>query len=73
MLKRATSLIKTDQPPPEPLDTLEDIASRVHCSKRTIARAVADGLLHPVRFNARLIRFRRSEVDRWIAQAEGCK
>lgn len=61
----------TDPPTAEPLDTMDDIARRVHCHKRTIARAVADGLLQPVRFNARLVRFRRSEVERWIAQAEG--
>jgi excisionase family DNA binding protein len=72
-MKKLTSVITTDPLPPEPLDTLKDVARRLRCHKRTIARAVADGLLHPVRINSRLIRFRRSEVNRWIAQAEGGK
>ena len=76
-MRKGTAIMKqdpsftTDPPPAEPLDTMDDVARRVHCHKRTIARAVADGLLHPVRFNTRLIRFRRNEVERWMAQAEG--
>jgi excisionase family DNA binding protein len=54
----------------EPLDSMADIARRVNASKRTIGRAVARGELVPIRFNARLIRFRRSEVDSWIKRAE---
>ena len=69
-MKKHSPVITADSPP-ELLDTMEAVAHRVRCHKRTVARAVARGVLHPIRFNARLVRFRRSEVDRWIAQAEG--
>lgn len=72
LMKKYSPVITADSPP-EPLDTMEAVAHRLHCHKRTVARAVAEGVLHPIRFNARLVRFRRSEVDRWIPQAEGGK
>ena len=56
---------------PEPLDSMHEVAERVGCHPRTIARAAARGELNPIRFNSGLLRFRRSEVDRWIAAAEG--
>lgn len=56
---------------PEPLDSIEDVARRLKCHKRTISRVVAKGDLKPIRFNSRLIRFRRSDVDAWIYRSQG--
>lgn len=55
---------------PEPLDSLEDVALRLKCHKRTVSRMVAKGELKPVRFNSRMIRFKRSDIDALIHRSQ---
>jgi hypothetical protein len=47
------------------------LAARWSCSTETIKRRTRDGLLHPVRFNARMIRYQLSEVIRVEQEAGG--
>jgi excisionase family DNA binding protein len=63
--------LSANDPGPEPLDSIRDIARRVGCSKRTIARKIASGELDALKFNARLVRVKRSVVEAWIARAQG--
>ncbi|MEA3189039.1 MAG: Helix-turn-helix domain [Chthoniobacter sp.] len=51
------------------LESRREVAARVRCHPKTIARAEVRGELTPIKFNSRLIRYRRSDVDRWIADA----
>lgn len=56
-----------------PSDILEsrcEVARRIGCHPKTIQRAERRGELLPIKFNARLVRYRRSEVDAWIANAQ---
>jgi len=46
----------------EQLITRKALASRWQCSKETIKRRTTAGLLHPVKFNQRMLRYRLSEV-----------
>ena len=57
-------------PSDEPLDSRLQVARRVGCHPKTVARAEKRGELTAIRFNARLVRYRRSEVDEWISKAE---
>ena len=54
----------------EILESRRDIARRLHVNPKTVARAEARGELTAIKFNSRLTRYRRSEVDRWIAAAQ---
>ena len=54
----------------EPLDSRQQVAQRLGCHSRTIARAEKRGDLTAIKFNARLVRYRRSEVEAWISRAE---
>jgi hypothetical protein len=47
------------------------LASRWQCSRETIKRRTREGLLHPVRFNQRFIRYPISEVIRIEHEASG--
>ncbi len=47
------------------------LAQRWSCSTETIKRRTREGLLHPVRFNSRMIRYQLSEVIRVEQQAGG--
>jgi len=58
---------------PEPDDILlsrKDISKLAHVHPKTVARAEARGELTPIRFNSRLVRYRKSNVIRWIANAQ---
>ena len=47
----------------------QELAAQVGCHPKTIQRAEASGLLKPIRFNSRMIRYKASEVARWVAEA----
>jgi hypothetical protein len=55
----------------EQLISRKALAERWSCSPETIKRRTRDGLLHPVRFNARMIRYPLSEVIRGDGEAGG--
>jgi hypothetical protein len=57
---------------PEQLLSRKALAQRWSCSTETIKRRTRDGLLHPLRFNARMIRYQLSEIIR-IEQEAGTK
>jgi hypothetical protein len=46
----------------EQLISRKALAARWQCSAETIKRRTREGLLHPLRFNQRMIRYRLSEV-----------
>ena len=48
----------------EQLISRKALAQRWSCSTETIKRRTRDGLLHPIRFNARMIRYQLSEIVR---------
>jgi excisionase family DNA binding protein len=52
--------------PTEKLGSRGEVAALVGCHPRTIQRAEKRGELHPIKFNARLIRYKLSEVLEWI-------
>jgi hypothetical protein len=55
----------------EQLVSRKALASRWQCSVETIKRRTREGLLHPVRFNQRLIRYPLSEIIRIEKEASG--
>jgi len=50
-------------------ESRQDVAMRIGCHPKTVQRAEQRGELAPVKFNTRLVRYRRSDVDAWIAKA----
>jgi DNA-binding transcriptional regulator YhcF (GntR family) len=57
--------------PSEQFISRRSLASRWGCSVETIKRRTRDGMLHPIRFNARMIRYQLSEVIRVEREAGG--
>jgi hypothetical protein len=55
----------------EQLISRKTLAERWSCSTETIKRRTRDGLLHPIRFNARMIRYQLSEIIRIEQDAGG--
>jgi hypothetical protein len=55
----------------EQLISRKALAQRWSCSAETIKRRTRDGLLHPLRFNSRLIRYQLSEIVRVEQEAGG--
>jgi hypothetical protein len=55
----------------ERLISRKALAARWQCSNETIKRRTREGLLHPVRFNQRMIRYPLSEVIRIEKEASG--
>jgi hypothetical protein len=55
----------------EQLVSRKVLATRWQCSVETIKRRTREGLLHPVRFNQRLIRYPLSEIIRVEKEASG--
>ena len=47
----------------------QELAARLGCHLMTIKRAEKRGELHSIRLNSRFLRYRESEVARWIADA----
>jgi len=47
---------------------LEDVASMLNVSTRTVRRLAVRGILHPLAISARCLRFRRSDVERYIEE-----
>lgn len=50
------------------MESRREVADRVGCHPRTVARAEQRGELHPVRFSARMVRYYRTEVNAWISR-----
>jgi hypothetical protein len=48
----------------EQLVSRKALAARWQCSVETIKRRTREGLLHPIRFNSRMIRYAMSEISR---------
>ena len=66
---RPTGAARPSIPEPlEPLLTLNDLAALSRLSIRTLQRQIAAGQLQAVRLGRR-VRFRRADVDAWIAGA----
>jgi hypothetical protein len=57
--------------PSELLISRKALASRWQCSRETIKRRTREGLLHPVRFNQRFIRYQMSEIVSVEKEASG--
>jgi len=55
----------------EQLISRKSLAFRWECSVETIKRRTREGLLHPVRFNQRMIRYSMSEILRVEQEALG--
>jgi hypothetical protein len=55
----------------ERLVSRKALAARWQCSVETVKRRTREGLLHPVRFNQRLIRYPLSEIIRVEQEASG--
>ena len=51
----------------DPLHSRREIATQIGCCVRTIVRAEKRGELIPVRLSTRLIRYRASDVARWLS------
>ena len=47
---------------PQILISRKELAQRWSCSTETVKRRTRQGVLHPVRFNSRMIRYPMSEV-----------
>ena len=55
----------------EELISRKALAQRWSCSTETIKRRTREGLLHPLRFNSRMIRYPLSEIIRVEREAGG--
>jgi len=55
----------------EQLISRKALATRWQCSPETIKRRTREGVLHPVRFNQRMLRYRMSEVVSVEQEASG--
>jgi hypothetical protein len=55
----------------EQLISRKALAERWSCSSETIKRRTREGLLHPLRFNSRMIRYQLSEIIRVEQEAGG--
>jgi excisionase family DNA binding protein len=54
-------------PPPDPLLTALEVASRLRCSKRTVQRWVKRGLLpEPIRLSAQKRLWRESDIRKFL-------
>lgn len=54
--------------PDSTLLTRQQVAEALQVNPRTIARWEEKGLLKPLKFSARSIRYRKEDVERWIAE-----
>jgi predicted DNA-binding transcriptional regulator AlpA len=57
--------------PTERLLTRRELANRWSCSTETVKRKTAAGILTPVRFGLRFVRYRLSEIELLETQAAG--
>ncbi len=54
-------------PPPDPLLTAHEVASRLRCSRRSLRRYVAQGLLpEPIRLSPSKCLWRESDIQRFL-------
>lgn len=54
-----------------PLLDVADVAELLRCSKRHVRKLQGDGQLPtPLRLGKKLVRFRRSDIERWLAADE---
>jgi predicted DNA-binding transcriptional regulator AlpA len=56
-------------PTPERLLTRREVAQRWSCSTETIKRKTAAGLLRPIRFGLRFVRYPLSQIEALEAEA----
>jgi excisionase family DNA binding protein len=59
------STTATDQP--RPFLTLDEVAAMLSCTRQFLETRIADGEIAVFRPSARMIRIRRTELERWIA------
>jgi predicted DNA-binding transcriptional regulator AlpA len=57
--------------PTERLLTRRELAQRWSCSTETVKRKTAAGILTPVRFGLRFVRYRLSQIEMLEAEAAG--
>ena len=57
--------------PTERLLTRRELAQRWSCSTETVKRKTAAGILTPVRFGLRFVRYRLSQIELLEAEAAG--
>ena len=50
----------------ETLLTIDDVCQLLKVSKRTVQRWIKEHRLRPLRFSNRIIRFKRSDIERFI-------
>jgi excisionase family DNA binding protein len=48
--------------------TLAEVAGEIGCSRRFLEKRIEDGELKAFKPSTRLVRIRRSELERWIEQ-----
>jgi excisionase family DNA binding protein len=53
----------------EPLLSIEEVADLLNVSTASVRRYLKDGLPY-MRFGGRMLRFRRSDVHKWMADKE---
>jgi excisionase family DNA binding protein len=58
---------RPEQPPVNSLLTAQQVANRLSVSVRTVYRLMDRGVLpRPVRYNRKLVRWKSSDIDRYI-------
>ena len=62
VFNKERTMAKTQITSPERFLTRAELAERWSCSVETIKRKTKSGLLHPLRFNERMLRYALSEV-----------
>ncbi len=55
------------------LESRKQIAKRLSCHPKTIARAEARGEINAIRLNSKMIRYRKADVDAWIARSQSTR
>jgi hypothetical protein len=63
--------LMTTTAPTERLLTRRELAERWNCSTETVKRKTAAGILIPVRFGLRFVRYRLSQIELLEAEAGG--
>ncbi len=63
---KAQRVVDTD-----PLLTIGDVQGATFTSRRFVEQQVKAGTLHAIRIGPRMLRIRRSELERWLASFEG--
>jgi len=67
--RQRNSFKSIGESPEEKYVSRQELAARMGCCLMTIKRAEKRGELHPIRINSHFLRYRESEIARWIADA----